>query len=347
MRIRVLLPASLVAMLLLPTAAVALPEGTKVERYARKFGGQPIDMAWVPGSSKVFVTERSGAIRVLNNGRVLNKACGRLNVTTAGERGLLGIAVDPNFKNNKRLYVYYTNASPVQNRVARFKVVNNDCRNRKVIVKGLASSSSYHNGGQLTFAGGKLFVSVGEAHDPARAQNTNSREGKILRINTDGSVPSGNPFDNAVWSYGHRNPFGLTTKPGTQKIYSSENGPSCDDEMNHIRKGRNYGWGSGYQCGTAGVGPNPKAPIRRWSNIIVPTDPAWYKGKMNALSNDLYVGAYGDGALHRLVMNRKGTKVKQDRVIYNAESGIYDVSKGPGGWLYFIAGGAIYRIVPQ
>jgi glucose/arabinose dehydrogenase len=117
--------------------------------------------------------------------------------------------------------------------------------------------------------------------------------------------------------------------------------------LNLIRKGRNYGWGNGYQCGTAGVGPNPVAPIVRWSQIIVPTDPSWYKGKLKQLNGSLYMGDYGNGRLHRFVMNEKGTRVKEDRIIHRAPSGIVDVSKGPGGWLYFMTSSTIYRVVKK
>ncbi|MBA2725808.1 MAG: PQQ-dependent sugar dehydrogenase, partial [Actinobacteria bacterium] len=134
-------------------------------------------------------------------------------------------------------------------------------------------------------------------------------------------------------------------KPGTSKIYSTENGESCDDELNFIRKGRNYGWGPGYLCGTAGVGDDPKAPIKRWSNIIVPTDPTWYNGRMKSLSGDLYVGDFR-GGLHRMVMNAKANRVKDDRIIHESPDGIVDVAKGPGGWLYYVTPGGIYKIVP-
>ena len=331
-------------------SAIALPRGTAVRTYESGLNF-PVDMAWVKGTRKIFFTEKdSGKIRVMKGRRLLQRACADLDVDSTGERGALGIALDPHFKKNHRLYVYYTNASPLENRVVRFVVDHNRCKNRNVIVKGIsASSSGYHNGGQLEFVGGKLFVSVGEAHDPANAQQTSNRLGKILRYNPDGSIPRRNPFSqpgdrNAVWTYGHRNPFGLAHRPGTHRLYETENGPNCDDELNLIKKGRNYGWGSAYQCGTRGVGPNPKRPLRRYSTVIVPTDPTWYRGRLEALSGSLLMGDYGNGRLHRFVLNAKGTRVKKERVIYDGES-IVDVAKGPGGWLYFLTPTAIKRVV--
>jgi aldose sugar dehydrogenase len=149
-----------------------------------------------------------------------------------------------------------------------------------------------------------------------------------------------------VWTYGHRNPFGITRRPGRSQVYVTENGPSCDDELNYIRKGRNYGWGNGYSCGTKGVGPNPKGPLRRWGSIIVPTDPWWYRGTVGKLNGSLYVGDF-NGALHRIRLNKKGNRLRRDRIIHRAPNGIVDVSKGPGGRLYFMTPGAIFRIVPK
>jgi aldose sugar dehydrogenase len=329
-----------------PGAPGALPQGLHVRTYKSNLDF-PIDMAWVEGTKRLFFTEKNtGKIRVMRGHRLLQRPCRNLDVNGAGERGALGLVLHPNFDDNHWLYVFYTNASPLEHRVTRFTVRNDRCRNKTNIVRGLsASSSGYHNGGQLEFVAGKLFVSTGEQHDPARAQNITNRQGKILRYNPNGSVPDGNPFgpQNPVWTYGHRNPFGLTHEPGTHHIFSTENGPECDDEVNDINKGRNYGWGPGYNCGTAGVGINPKPPLKRWSNIVVPTDPVFYEGRIGRLSDRLYVGDYGNGRLHRFVLNDRGSNVRRHSVIHNGPS-IIDVAKGPGGWLYFLTPNAIKRI---
>ncbi len=345
--------AALVAVTALSTGSSsgAIPRGTRVQLYRGDLDF-PVDVAWVPGTKKLFFTEKNtGRIRVMVGRRLLARPCADLDVQPSGERGALGIVLHPRFRKNHFLYVYYTNREPLQNRVARFRVRDNRCRSKRVIVKGLATKgATNHNGGQLVFVRGKLFVSTGEAADPAESQDTGSRLGKILRYNADGSIPDGNPFSqpgdrSPVWSYGHRNPFGLAVKPGTNRLYETENGPHCDDELNRIRRGVNYGWGPGYQCGTAGVGPDPRGPLRRWSSIVVPTDAWWYEGRMKSLSGSLYAGDF-DGNLHRFFMNRKGNKVREDRVIHSGSGAIVDVTKGPGGWLYFVTTSAIYRIVP-
>lgn len=330
---------------LVPQAGGALPKGTRVETYKGNLDF-PIDMAWVKGTRKIFFTEKTGAVRVMSGRRLLARPCVTLDVNSQGESGALGIALHPRFKSNGKLYVFYSNASPFENRVSSFVVTDNRCTQRDDIITGLAASSGYHNGGQLEFVSGKLFVSTGEDHRPAQAQDTDNRLGKILRYNSDGTIPDGNPFGagNPVWSYGLRNPFGLAHKPGTGKIYASDNGPDCDDELNLIRKGRNYGWGESYQCGTAGRGTDPTAPIVRWSDIIVPTDPTWYKGKLRAL-NGLIMGDYANGRLHSFVLNDTNTRVRRDRIVYDGPDRIIDVSKGPGGWLYLLTNNAIKRIV--
>ncbi|MDQ4065617.1 MAG: PQQ-dependent sugar dehydrogenase, partial [Actinomycetota bacterium] len=355
-RIRRLLATSVAALavaslpLASPTPASALPAGTRVQLFK---GGLdfPIDMAWVPGTRKIFFTEKNtGKIRVMVGRDLLDAACVDLDVHSSGESGALGIVLHPRFKTNHKLYVYYTNATPLENRVSSFIVENNRCTNRRNIITGIRYGGGYHNGGQLEFVGGKLFVATGEAHEPAEAQDTNNRLGKILRYNGNGTIPKGNPFNsqilgrNPVWSYGHRNPFGLAHKPGTTKIYSSENGPSCDDEVNFIVAGRNYGWGPNYQCGTPGVGINPKPPIRRYSDVIVPTDMTWYAGRLKALRG-LLMGDYGTGRIHRFVLNDSASAVRDEKIVLDAGSGVLDVSIGPGRWLYFLTSSAILRVV--
>jgi glucose/arabinose dehydrogenase len=332
---------ALVATLVQP--ATALPRGTEVKAYKRGLDFA-VDMAWVPGTRKIFFTQKGGAVKILIGRRLLQRPCVRLPVDSSGERGALGIALHPRYKKNHRLYVYYTNASPLENRVARFVVRNNRCTRQRLVVRGIGSGS-VHNGGQLEFMKGKLFVTVGENGNAARSQDPADRVGKILRYNPRGTIPDGNPFANAVWARGLRNPFGITHKPGTGKLFVSDNGPSCDDELNRIRKGANYGWGSGYSCGTNGVGIEPKGPVWRWNPVIAPTDLGWYVGRLKALSGTMYMGDYLNGRLYRFIMNRRDNRPTKVRTIYDHPGAILSVSKGPGRWLYLVSPGAINRIV--
>lgn len=328
-------------------AAHALPRGTHVQVFKRGLAF-PVDLAWVPGTRKLFFTEKNtGRVRVMVGRRLLARPCIDLDVNATGEAGALGIVLHPRFERNHWLYVFFTKREPLQNRVTRFTVRHNRCRRAKPIVRGLPASSGYHNGGQLEFVKRKLFITTGENHQASLSQSTNNRLGKILRLNGNGSVPNDNPFgpNNPVWSYGHRNPFGLSGHPRKAWLFESENGPNCDDELNRIRRGRNYGWGSGYQCGTKGVGPQAMGPMRRWTPPIVPTDLTWYRGAIKPLNGSLYMGDFGTGRVHRFRLNDRGTRVVKHRIIYNASSGVVDVAKGPRGLFYIVTSSSILRIV--
>lgn len=154
----------------------------------------------------------------------------------AREGGLLGLALSPRYKQDKLVYAYFTSGS--DNRIARFKLGGDV----DPILTGL-DRSSIHNGGRIEFGpDGKLYAGVGDAANTASAQNLNSRNGKILRINPNGSIPSSNPFSGSpVWSYGHRNVQGFDwDRDG--RMWASELGNNQFDEVNLIKPGRNYGW---------------------------------------------------------------------------------------------------------
>jgi len=337
-------------LLALPAApAQALPRGTHVQLFKHGLR-QVVDMAWVPGTRKLFYDEKNtGRIRVIVHGRLLRRPCANLDVVNDGERGALGLALDPAYATNHYLYVYFTKRSPLENRVTRFIVRSNRCTHPHPLVTGIPTRAGYHNGGQLFFLGGKLFITVGENHNAGNAQSLHTRLGKVLRYNSDGTIPATNPVlggrRTAIWSYGHRNGFGLTARPHSHQLFETENGPNCDDELNHIIKGRNYGWGNDYTCGTAGVGPNPTAPLKRWTPTIAPTDPWWYTGRVQRMRGSIYMGDYNTGTLRRITLNRTGTAVRSIKLIYHASGSIIDVTEGPGGWLYFSTPTAIYRIV--
>lgn len=202
----------------------ALAGATAVRPYARGLNF-PVDLAWLPGTDTILFTEkRTGNIRVLEGKKLLRTPCATLDVNFAGSRGTLGLVLDPNFAANKRLYVYYTNASPLEQRVARFTFEDNRCTDKTDIITGIpADPSSGHNGGQLEFVGDKLFVSTGDGYsDPDRAQDLDNLLGKVLRYNRDGSIPDDNPYSkpgapSPVWAFGLRNPFGLAYDASAEK----------------------------------------------------------------------------------------------------------------------------------
>ena len=338
-----------------------LPEGTVVEIYKSDLDF-PVDMIRVPGSRKIFFTEKmTGKIRVLRGRRLLRRPCANLRVYNDRERGAAGITLDPDYIENRYLYVYFQSRAHDDNRVVRFTVAGNLCTERTVIIEGI-EQAPIHNGGQLEFLDGYLFVSTGDAEAPASAQDTTGLSGKILRIYPDGSIPEDNPFPeepllprNPVWSYGHRNPYGLAVRPETSQLFESENGPTCDDEVNFIQKGANYGWGIGdtgqedyprTYCDADA--PQPTEPLWDWGegkeDTIAPTDMVWYRGPVDAADDRLLMGDFKGGDLHAFRINREG-EARRQKILYDGARPIFDVARGPGGWVYLLRPNAILRIV--
>lgn len=314
----------------------------------------PVDMAWVPGTNIIFFTEKAtGRVRVMHGRKLVSEPCATLTTSAEGERGTLGIALDPDYENNGYLYVFYTHAAPEENRVVRFTVQGDRCTAPKTLVTIAPLDSTLHNGGQLEIVGDKLFVSVGDGYtNPDLAQDQAGLFGKVLRYNLDGSIPEDNPFEgdggpSPVWSFGHRNPFGLGYDPSTGRLYATDNGPDCDDELNVIEKGVNYGWGAGYECGSKGLGPSPRGPLVSWTPPIVPTDLWFYSGVTEELAGHLYMGDFGAGKLHQFQLSPDGDDVVKEEIVYDSPSQIVDVSEGPKGLLYFLTPDSIYRFVEE
>jgi glucose/arabinose dehydrogenase len=206
---------------------------------------------------RLFITERTGRVRIAKlEGQTATlqpdpwvKVNARANPDT--ERGLLGLALDPDFATNHYVYLYYSYTAvgnTTANRVVRMRDDNGVGVDETILLDAIPGSNN-HDGGRLKFGpDGKLYVTTGDGEVQDRAQNTASPNGKILRLNKDGSVPSDDPFPNGVWSYGHRNVQGIAFHPDTGALYETEHGPSglfpacCNDEVNLIQRGGNYGW---------------------------------------------------------------------------------------------------------
>src|SRR6266545_3706895 len=225
----------------------------------------PWGLAFLPNGDGIY-TERDAqtVIELSPNGTktTLGKIPGVSG--TNGEGGLMGLELSPNFASDHWVYIMHTSSS--DNRVIRLKLNGKtlDTGSIQVLLKGI-QRNKFHNGGRLRFGpNGKLYISTGDAENGNNAQNKNSLNGKILRINPDGSIPADNPFTNAVWSYGHRNVQGLAFD-AQGRLWEAELGNSVMDELNLIQKGGNYGWpaceGTSGSCGNAGF----IKPIRTWS----------------------------------------------------------------------------------
>jgi len=214
----------------------------------------PWDIAFLPDGG-MLVTERSGNLLLIENGAA--KKIPIPEAEHAGEGGLLGLDLHPYFARKKYVYLYLTvrTGNGLINRVVRYWFSNNELSDPVTIIDNIPGAQ-YHDGGRIRFGfsvarpSGQepyhyLYIATGDAGNPQNAQDTDSLAGKILRVHDDGSIPSDNPFGNAVWSYGHRNPQGLTwdTKG---RLWATEHGrsglASGFDELNLIEKGGNYGW---------------------------------------------------------------------------------------------------------
>jgi aldose sugar dehydrogenase len=214
----------------------------------------PWAMAFAP-DGRMFISERSGQIRLVVNGRLLPDPWMTLDAVEIGEAGLMGLALDPQFAQNRYVYAAYTTRTAqgqLQNRLVRLRDDPNagpggsGTMDRTLLER--IPAGRVHDGARVKFGpDGKLYLTMGDAGNPQLAQDLNALNGKILRLNPDGSFPADNPFrDSPVYSYGHRNPQGLAWQPDTGRLYATEHGPSgipcCRDEINLILPGRNYGW---------------------------------------------------------------------------------------------------------
>src|SRR5690349_19902439 len=245
-----------VALLTLPALAssgATLPPGFTETEVGGSLSGQPTAMAFSP-DGRLFVCLQTGQLRVIKNGALLATPFLSLSVDSSGERGLLGIAFDPNFFTNHYVYVYYTvPTSPAHNRVSRFTAAGDVVApGSEMVILNLdnLSSATNHNSGALHFGpDGKLYIGVGENANGANAQTLSNLLGKVLRINSDGSSPTDNPFYNsatgnnrAIWALGLRNPFTFAFQPGSSRMFINDVGESTYEEINIGIAGSNYGW---------------------------------------------------------------------------------------------------------
>ena len=210
-------------------------------------------VAAIAPDGRVFIAEQGGNLRIVKNGILLSNSFVSINVNSDGERGLIGLAFDPDFVNNQYIYTYYTKPDASNNRVSRF-TANGDLAevgSEQIILElDPLSGATNHNGGTMAFGGdGKLYIGVGENANTANSQNLDTYHGKILRINSDGSIPSGNPYTSGneqkkrVWSFGLRNPYTLAVQPETGKVFVNDVGQNTWEEINDATaSNKNFGW---------------------------------------------------------------------------------------------------------
>ena len=357
-----------------PVPYEPLPPDVKIETVVGS-AHQLVAMDFTP-DGRLLYTERTGAVRVVVNGTWVITPVFQFPVATQGERGLLGIAVDPGFVSNHYVWVYFTKQTSgkcsqlYENRVVRF-VLGNDNQGSGETVAGCFPVDQYatiHNGGNLHFGPDqKLYVTVGnnddvnDGIDPA--QNLGSSLGKIHRYNPiiPLSAPPDNPFANtpgavaSIYARGLRNSFDFTFDPISGGLFATENGDACDDEINLIRAGYNYGWRPNYPqtplpCDDD-VGPNPAyntiPPLIHWTPSLAPTGITFYTGTaIPEWQGDLFMCSFKDNttAIHHFKLNSDRTAIVShtiltDTVTHQRLKCRTDILAGPDGALYYSEAG--------
>ncbi|WP_129645353.1 PQQ-dependent sugar dehydrogenase [Peristeroidobacter agariperforans] len=345
------------------THAATLPAGFTETRVASGIA-TPTSMAVAP-DGRIFVTQQTGALRVIRDGVLLSQPFVTLSTNTLGERGLLGVALDPNFATTPYVYLYYTSptAPPRVNRVVRFTASASnpdvaDASSALQLIELSPLSTAYiHNGGALAFgADGKLYIATGDNSNSANAQSLETTHGKLLRINPDGSIPEDNPFlgqttgvNQAIWARGLRNPYTFAVDPSNGRIHVNDVGQDAWEEVNHASAGANFGWPQ-----TEGFAPGGVAGVRYPAYVYAnagtncaivgatfyrpttSTFPAGYAGRY-------FFGDYCTGFIRTLAPPgyTAATAFASDI------AALVDIDTGPDGSLYYLArgnGGELYRV---
>lgn len=329
----------------LPQEQVAsTPPDLKIEILARGLD-TPWALDFAP-DGRIFITERPGRIRTLEGGRLLPEPWMTFEVAAVGEAGLMGLAIDPQFAQNRFVYVAYTYRAAngrLQNRLVRLREDSKTGKGTldKTLIDNVAGSNN-HDGGRVKFGpDGKVYWTTGDAQTTRFAQNLSSPNGKILRLNADGSIPADNPFPNSyVYSYGHRNSQGLAWQPKTGRLYATEHGPSgfqgcCRDELNYIQPGKNHGWPEirGDETREGMVSPVLNAGT---SETWAPTG-ATFVTRGPWAGSLLFTGLRGQ-TLYRVVLDANDPRKveKFERYLYRQFGRLRDVLEGPDGNLYLL-----------
>ncbi|PSH00168.1 MAG: glucose sorbosone dehydrogenase [Nanohaloarchaea archaeon SW_4_43_9] len=294
----------------------------------------PWDIEFLPDDD-MLVTERPGYLLRIGG---INDTYEVPGVEEAGEGGLLGVALHPEFQENRYIYLYQTTETEegLTNRVVRYRFRDNEVQEPETIIEGLPGAF-YHDGGRIDFGPeGFLYVTVGDATEKQKAQDTSTLHGSILRLNPNGSVPE-NPFDNEIYSYGHRNSQGITWD-NEGRMWSTEHGSSATDEINIIEEGANYGWpkikGNETRQGM-------KDPVKHSGY-----EETWAPGGVTYFEDSLYFTGLRGQSLYQAELD--GESIVSIKAHFRNDFGrLRDVTVGPDGRMYIATSNTDGRGAPQ
>ncbi len=314
----------------------------------------PWGMAFLPGGD-FLVTERPGRLNRVSPSGQVRPVDGAPRVATAGQGGLLDVALDPDFPDNERIYLCYAagGIAGAGTELAAATLDGDALRDLETLfVAEPKVHGGRHFGCRIAFdEAGHLYLALGERDKRALAQDLSSHHGGVMRLNRDGSVPADNPFvgrDDAraeIFTYGNRNPQGMARHPDTGAIWELEHGPQGGDEVNVLVPGGNYGWpvvsyggeyGSGRPIGEGETKPGIEDAVHYWNPSIAPSGLAFYRGDaFPEWNGSLFVGALKYRLLSRLELD--GERVVAEERLLEGELGrIRDVRVGPDGYVYLL-----------
>ena len=331
----------------------------------------PWGLAFLPDGS-MLVTERPGRVRVVTRGGLLSDPLsGVPPVQASGQGGLLDVAIDPDFAANRLVYLSYS--EPGDDGTAGTSVARGRLSANATALEGVGViyrqipkvRGGNHFGSRLVFGrDGTLFITQGDRFGHReRAQDLSVGIGKVVRINTDGSIPPDNPFAGRadafqqVWSYGHRNLQGAALHPTTGQLWTVEHGARGGDELNHPEGGKNYGWPvitygvdyTGRNIGEGAAKEGMEQPVYYWDPVIAPSGLAFYTGdRYPGWTGDLFVGSLTPGGLVRLEI-AEGRVTRETRYLGELQERVRNVVQGPDGLLYLLTDsgmGRVLRVVP-
>ena len=321
----------------------------------------PWDIAFAP-DGRMFMTERMGSIVMFESAKPNAKRVSSMKVPdvhSMGEAGLMGVALDPDFAANGLLYVCAsrTDNGEWRNQILRYKTGSDTITFDSYVIRAGPMAASIHDGCRLRFGpDGKLWATMGENGNGRLAQDPNSLNGKVLRMNGDGSVPADNPTlpggaaRTYAYSMGHRNPQGLAFQPGTGTVFEIEHGATTNDEINILAPAKNYGWPD--QEGVGGTAKGFTDPVWTSGPVTYATSGATFVtgDQWGSWSGSLFVATLKEQDLRRFAVT--GTSVVPKEVLFDQKYGrLRSVVQGPDGALYATtsngSGDRIIRIAPQ